>query len=267
VARRSGEVPLLWHVQRSLYGNDSPVFPGFGRAVASEIFQFEYLTMTSVDVLPSETPQDLAKKETGDEHKLENTWCLWVLMHGAPGQRPVKNHKDQWQNSNACAHTFSTVEDFWCLYNNIHGPAQQFHGDLSFFKQGIQPAWEDATCAKGGRWLVKLEEKTSGGKSESGTKMKQEQVEETWLNLTLALIGEGFGGNDNDEVCGAVLSSRAKGSSKLALWVKTTEPKVVLRLGETYRQILHMTMPAGDIGFEDFSEKAYTKHLTIASTE
>jgi len=211
--------------------------------------------MTSVEVLSNE-PVELAKKEQNpDDHTLENTWCLWVLMHGQPGTR-VKNPKDQWQNSNSMVHTFSTVEDFWCLYNNIHGPAQQFHGDLSFFKKGISPAWEDPTCARGGRWLVKLEEKAT-------SKMKQETVEETWLNLILALIGEGFGGDDNDMVCGAVLSSRSKGSSKLALWVKSTETKVVIRLGETYKQILQMTMKEGDLGFENFEKKAYTNHLEV----
>jgi len=214
--------------------------------------------MTSVEVMPSE-PVEL-KEERDDDHRLEHTWCLWVLMHGQPGTRPVKNAKDQWQNSNSNVHEFSTVEDFWCLYNNIHGPAQQFHGDLSFFKKGIQPMWEDAACAQGGRWLVKLEEKGSGGAS---AKMKQDAVEETWLNLILALIGEGFGGDDNDMVCGAVLSSRAKGSSKLALWVKSTEPKVVTRLGETYKQILQMTMKDGDLGFENFEKKAYTTHLSL----
>jgi len=211
--------------------------------------------MTSAEVLSEPVVADLEPSK-GDDHVLENTWCLWVLMHAAPGQRPVKAHKDQWQTSNSCVHKFNTIEDFWCLYNNIHGPAQMFHGDLSFFKEGIQPAWEDAICAQGGRWLVKLEEK-------SGVKMKQEQVEETWLNLILALIGEGFGGDDNDFVCGAVLSARAKGSSKLALWVKTTDPKIVQRLGEMFKQVLQMTMKEGDLGFENFEKKAYERYLTL----
>lgn len=201
--------------------------------------------------------------EKDDTHNLENTWCLWVLMHAMHQHGRKANPKDQWQNSNTCVHSFNTVEDFWCLYNNIHGPAQLFHGDLSFFKKDIAPAWEDATCAKGGRWLVKLEEK-------AGTRMKQESVEETWLNLILALIGETFGGDDNDLVCGAVLSSRAKGSSKLALWVKTTDQNAVLRLGKKYQEILRMTMKDGEagtikdaMGFENFDKKAYTFHLDV----
>lgn len=191
-----------------------------------------------------------------EDHVLENTWCLWVLLHAGGGR--VKNPKDQWQSHNACVHTFNTVEAFWCLYNNIHGPAQTFLGDLSFFKQGIAPAWEDKQCAQGGRWLVKLEEKAN-------VKMKPDQVEETLLNVVLALIGEGFGGDDNDTVCGVVLSSRAKGSSKLALWVKSTEPQVLIRLGEKYKQILQMTMKEGDLGFENFEKKAYTHHLELSA--
>jgi len=204
--------------------------------------------------------------EKGETHQLENTWCLWVLMHAMHQHGRKANPKDQWQNSNTCVHSFSTVEDFWCLYNNIHGPAQLFHGDLSFFKKDIAPAWEDETCAKGGRWLVKLEEKSRG--NQEIAKMKQESIEETWLNLILALIGETFGGDDNDLVCGAVLSSRAKGSSKLALWVKTTEQNAVLRLGKRYQEILRMTMkddsPMKDqMGFENFEKKSYTFHLDV----
>jgi len=220
----------------------------------------------AAEVMSSEALVLDTGKDT-DVHNLENTWCLWVLMHAMHTHRKA-NPKDQWQNSNTCVHSFSTVEDFWCLYNNIHGPAQLFHGDLSFFKKDIAPAWEDETCAKGGRWLVKLEEKSRSGGQEI-TRMKQDSVEETWLNLILALIGETFGGDDNDLVCGAVLSSRAKGSSKLALWVKTTDQNAVLRLGKRYQQILRMTMKDSEgtmkdaMGFENFEKKAYTFHLDV----
>ena len=55
-------------------------------------------------------------------------------------------------------------------------------------------------------------------------------MDEMWLNLILALIGEQtFEDTDNDLVCGAVLSSRAKGTSKLALWMKTTSKDPVAR--------------------------------------
>ena len=44
-------------------------------------------------------------------------------------------------------YTFSTVETFWCLYNNIL-PASRLsvQSDYSLFVSGIQPTWEDEVC-------------------------------------------------------------------------------------------------------------------------
>jgi len=188
----------------------------------------------------------------GDEdlHPLENTWCVWVNIVG--GNR--KSAKDNWGDKQLMVHEFDTVEDFWCLYNNIN--TQQWHGDLAFFKKGITPAWEDATCKHGGRWVLKLDMKNRADADSS-----------TWLNLVLALIGEeSFEGADNDLVCGAVLSSRAKGPTKVALWLKTTSKSAVMRLGETFARGIRASIgngPGGTLGFEHFEKKAYTMHTSF----
>jgi translation initiation factor 4E len=152
-------------------------------------------------------------------------------------------------------HTLSTVEEFWCLYNNINGPSCLGNGDVSFFKKGITPAWEDEACSSGGRWVVKLE------------KVRPDTMDDTWLNLILALIGEQtFEETDNDLVCGAVLSSRAKGTSKLALWMKTAQKEPMMRVGNKYVDILRHTLGGGgsdQVSFENFSKQVYEKHLKL----
>jgi len=193
------------------------------------------------------------KEATGEimeKHSLQNTWCLWVNMIN-----PSKKAKNDWTSNNAMVHSLSTVEEFWCLYNNINGPSCLGNGDVSFFKKGIVPAWEDESCASGGRWVAKLE------------KVRPETMDETWLNLILALIGEQtFEETDNDLVCGAVLSSRAKGTSKLALWMKTTSKEPVTRVGNKYVDILRSTLGGAgsdQVSFENFSKQAYEKHLKL----
>jgi translation initiation factor 4E len=166
-----------------------------------------------------------------------------------------KTQKQDWTNNNAMVHSLSTVEEFWCLYNNINGPSCLGNGDVSFFKKGIVPAWEDETCSSGGRWVVKLE------------KVRPDTMDEMWLNLILALIGEQtFEETDNDLVCGAVLSSRAKGTSKLALWMKTTSKDPVARVGNKYVEILRNTLGGAgsdQVSFENFSKQVYEKHLKL----
>jgi translation initiation factor 4E len=193
-----------------------------------------------------------ATGEIAEKHSLQNTWCLWVNM-SSPSK---KAQKQDWNTNNAMVHSLSTVEEFWCLYNNINGPSCLGNGDVSFFKKGIAPAWEDKSCSSGGRWVVKLE-----------GKVRPETMDETWLNLILALIGEQtFEETDNDLVCGAVLSSRAKGTSKLALWMKTTEKEAMARVGNKYVEILRGTLGGAgsdQVSFENFSKQVYEKHLKL----
>jgi len=206
----------------------------------------------TADVMTSEMMEIPQTEEAGGEiekHALQNTWCLWVNMTS----QGKKNAKQDWSNNNTMVHELNTVEDFWCLYNNINGPSVLGNGDVSFFKKGITPAWEDPHCAKGGRWVVKLE------------KIRPEQMDETWLNLMLALIGEQtFEDGDNDIVCGAVLSNRAKGASKLALWLKTSSKDPVIRIGQQYIEIMKQTIASSDqVAFENFTKQAYEQKLNF----
>jgi translation initiation factor 4E len=210
----------------------------------------------TAEVIPSELDLEKQKEneapgEIGEKHALQNTWCLWVNMI-SPSK---KAQKHDWTSNNTNVHSLSTVEEFWCLYNTINGPSCLGNGDVSFFKKGIVPAWEDESCSSGGRWVVKLE------------KVRPETMDETWLQLILALIGEQtFEETDNDLVCGAVLSSRAKGTSKLALWMKTTQKDPVARVGSKYVDILRNTLVGGgsdQVSFENFSKQVYEKHLKL----
>ena len=92
-------------------------------------------------------------------------------------------------------------------------------------------------------------------------------MDEMWLNLILALIGEQtFEDTDNDLVCGAVLSSRAKGTSKLALWMKTTSKDPVDRVGNKYMEILRNTsggaVCAGVAGFDKVSFENFSGRVS-----
>ena len=72
------------------------------------------------------------------KHPLEHTWTLWF-------DNPNGRQKQAtWGQTLRSVYTFNTVEDFWCLYNNILTPSRLIMGtDFHLYKEGIEPTWED----------------------------------------------------------------------------------------------------------------------------
>ncbi|CAE7358754.1 eIF4E1 [Symbiodinium sp. KB8] len=83
------------------------------------------------------------------------------------------------------------------MFHFSYPPSKLENVDYSLFKSGVAPAWEDAAFKNGGRWVIKLE------------KVKAQSLDDLWLSLSLALIGEDFTDVGGGElVCGAIVSVR-----------------------------------------------------------
>lgn len=125
--------------------------------------------------------------------------------------------------------TFGTVEDFWCLYNNILGPSRLAAGsDLHLFREGIEPKWEDPSCAAGGKWTFMLS-KSAGGAA----------LDAHWLHVVLSCIGEQF--EDGDEICGVVANIRVRDTFKISLWTRTAANEAVqVALGRRLKEIFQL---------------------------
>eukprot|EP00854_Cymbomonas_tetramitiformis_P020693 gene20693-24799_t len=135
-----------------------------------------------------EKGEEEVEKEESKKHPLENNWVLWF-------DNPTGRQKQStWGQTLRSVYTFDTVEDFWCLHNNIVAPSRLVVGsDFSMFKQGIEPKWEDAANSTGGKWTFMIP------KSASKT-----MLDTYWLNTLLALIGEQY--DDTDDICGVVVN-------------------------------------------------------------
>ncbi|KAH9764128.1 mRNA cap-binding protein [Citrus sinensis] len=132
-------------------------------------------------------------------HKLERKWTFWFDNISKPKQGAA------WGSSMRKVYTFDTVEEFWCLYEQIFKPSRlPMNADFHLFKTGIEPKWEDPECANGGKWSV--------------TSNRKANLDTMWLETMMALIGEQF--DEADEICGVVASVRQR-QDKLALWTKT----------------------------------------------
>jgi len=166
------------------------------------------------------------------KHPLQRTWTMW---YDNPGGRSAWT-MDRFKQISCVA----TVEDFWRMYNNIMPPSGLCNGsNYHLFKEDIRPMWEDQHNFKGGKWIVVF------------PKGRKDSLDDYWLYLLLAMIGESF--HDIDEVCGAVVSVR-KQQSKIALWTRNAArdaQEAVMKIGITLRQVL---------GLEDKWKIGYQAH-------
>ncbi|XP_059669343.1 eukaryotic translation initiation factor 4E-1-like [Cornus florida] len=162
-------------------------------------------------------------------HVLEHSWTFWFDNPSA------KSKQAAWGSSIRAIYTFSTVEEFWGLYNNIHHPSKLAVGaDFHCFKYKIEPKWEDPVCSNGGKWTVTF----AKGKSDT-----------CWLYTLLAMIGEQF--DHGDEICGAVVNVRNR-QEKIALWTKNAANEAAqISIGRQWKEFLDYNESIGYIFHDD----------------
>ncbi|EFJ40525.1 eukaryotic translation initiation factor 4E [Volvox carteri f. nagariensis] len=180
---------------------------------------------------------DSLEPDFSKKHPLENRWTLWF---DNPNQKQTQK---QYGQSLRSVYTFDTVEDFWCLYNNIRTPSQVNVGATYYlFKEGIEPKWEDAKNLKGGCWTAPVP-----GKGDS-----KKLLDAWWLNSVLACIGEQF--TDGDEINGIAVVIRTRGD-RIELWTRTASNEAAQTMvGKQLKQFLDIS-DSQKIGFSVFEEK------------
>ncbi|XP_051124974.1 eukaryotic translation initiation factor 4E-2-like [Andrographis paniculata] len=163
------------------------------------------------------------------KHPLEHSWTFWFDNPSAKAKQTA------WGSSIRAIHTFSTVEDFWSVFNNINHPSKLAVGaDFHCFKHQIEPKWEDPVCANGGKWTMTF----SRGKSDV-----------CWLYTLLAMIGEQF--DHGDEICGAVVNVRNR-QDKISLWTKNAANEAAqVSIGKQWKGLLDYNESIGFIFHED----------------
>ncbi|KAG9403536.1 hypothetical protein AC1031_006176 [Aphanomyces cochlioides] len=155
------------------------------------------------------------------KHPLQHRWVLWY-------DNPKKKlPNESWEENLKTVYTFDTVEDFWCMFNNILPPTKLASGsNYHLFKQGIRPMWEDPINAKGGKWVL------------TNSRQRRARLDDAWMHTMLALIGECL--EDDDDLCGAVVSVR-KAQDRIAVWTKTaTNESLQKVVGRNFRKVLEL---------------------------
>lgn len=155
------------------------------------------------------------------KHPLETKWTLWFDNPNG------KQKQSQWGQTLRAVYTFDTVEDFWCLYNNIIPPSRLSNGsDLHLFREGVEPKWEDPMCEGGGKWTAVI------------PKANPQLLDSNWLHAVLACVGEQF--DDGDEVCGVVVNVRPK-QNRISMWTRTASNEAAqVAIGKQLKEIFGM---------------------------
>jgi len=162
--------------------------------------------------------------EASQKHLLQNQWTFWYF----------ENNKDKdWEANLRVVSPFSSVEDFWSIYNHIKNASELRTGCSYFvFKDGIKPMWEDVGNRAGGRWLISFD------------KRHRHLLDNQWLEVLLCLIGEAFD-DDGDDICGVVVDIRGK-VDKISVWTADCLNKErILNIGRIVKGRLnlgHLTM-------------------------
>ncbi|CAN8274712.1 unnamed protein product [Cochlearia groenlandica] len=173
-----------------------------------------------------------AKSAAPESHPLEQPWTFWFDTPSA------KTKQVAWGSSLRPVFTFSTVEEFWSLYNNMKHPSKLTVGaDFYCFKHKVEPKWEDPICANGGKWTMNF------------TREKSDKSDKAWLYTLLALIGEQF--DHGDEICGAVVNIRTK-QERISIWTKNASNEAAqVSIGKQWKEFLDYNSSIGFIIHED----------------
>lgn len=172
------------------------------------------------------------------KHPLQHSWTLW--FDPASGKRQTTAN---WGSNLTSVYTFNTVEDFWCLFNNII-PLSSMQGkhNIYVFKEGIKPAWEDSRNQNGGTWTVVV---NRGGPDRNA-------IDQKWLNTLMAMIGEQF--TEGEYICGIAANIRPKGPDRLGLWTaEASNEAAQTKIGKELRQFLDVQegVPLGYVAHND----------------
>lgn len=161
--------------------------------------------------------------------------------------------------------SFDSVEEFWGIYVSAIQPLIFFaangfknnitltselpqKADYHLFKKGVRPEWEDPQNKHGGKWAYTSKEK------------KGVPIDDLWLNVLLAAIGETLEDDDDGEVMGVVCNVRGK-FYRLGLWTKSSTSSkidrkdVLTRIGTRFKESLGLP-PTEQVEFTGHTESA-----------
>jgi translation initiation factor 4E len=189
-----------------------------------------------------------AMKEVANNHPLPLQYS-WTLWHTAPATG------GGWSDNFQQIAQFSTVCEFWRLFNNISPPSLLDHGSsYHLFKGKVKPAWEDKFNENGGAWTYRF----GAVKAKNVSDARREAANSAnyaWYHSVLNMIGNNF--THSEDICGIVINIKKGGRGKIELWIKDASAvDKVKDIGAQFKQFCGATRKKGvEIEFMSFASQ------------
>lgn len=151
-------------------------------------------------------------------------YCFWYrISEDAQTQHKVLN-QSEYSNLVKKIADFTTVEDFWAIYQYLKKPDACINGiEISLFKDPIKPMWEDDGNKQGGKVTLKL---------------KKDNTNLIWEELVLAFVGNSLDPKVRDEVNGVIFSSK-KDMNVIQIWYRNYNTGFISDLEQNLKELLN----------------------------
>ena len=187
----------------------------------------------------------------------------WTFYFEAPPKYIPKHAKDKKNNTKPkveeeeeeedrlkSMYTFSSVQDFWGLINNIPQiNSLSIKSSYHLMQKGVEPRWEDPFNERGGIWTVRI---------------PKEHTVVFWRNLLLATIGGRFFSvlSEDDEIAGVSFGAR-KVDGVFMVWNKKGD------IDENYQnklfEVIESCLPESDMTIQISFYKKNNDHTDFAT--
>ena len=115
-----------------------------------------------------------------EKHFLENSW-QFTYKPKVVNTKKQQSEAD-WLASYEIIHAqIKSIEMFWCVKNNVKSWSKLHHGSIyAFFKEGINPSWEDEMNKEGCSYMFYFNQ----------NRMTEQDMDDVFESALLFLIGE-----------------------------------------------------------------------------
>ncbi|CAG8538432.1 4751_t:CDS:10 [Diversispora eburnea] len=165
----------------------------------------------------------VSTKFSKEVHPLQHSWTMYYDSKPAMTPGPKTPTGKTYEENLQTIGSFKSVQTFCRYFNWVKKPSQlDSNTNFHIFKDKIKPMWEDPANA-----------------NVNFTVNSQFQVlDRSWEWLVYALVGEEL--DENDDICGAVMSRRPRGD-RIAVWVRDKDNVPVINgIGKRLLKILDL---------------------------
>lgn len=171
----------------------------------------------------------IAKKKEEEEitteligNSLYSNFAVW-FKDSEENSKNQNMGKDEYLEKVKKIFEFSTIDEFWEIYQYLVKPEVSRHGiEIMIFKNSVKPMWEDESNKNGGKVTIKV---------------KKEYSNLVWDEMVYRFIGNNFPLTNNNDLNGIIFSVK-RDSIFIQVWFKNFSTNSMNDITASVKQIL-----------------------------